>query len=329
MAKISLIGAGAWGLAIANTIAHNKNKISVYSNEEDVIKEVNKYHTTHRLPGVKLSSRITAKEDLISAVKNAAFIFIVTPSQVVRTVLTQIRDEGKISDKTIFITCSKGIDEENLALFSDLVHEIFPNNPHATISGPNFAIEVAKKLPSITTVACEDKKSGEKIIKLMQSEYFLPVLSKDVITAQVFGIVKNILAIGCGIIEGLKLGENAKAALLVRGVEEINNLVEKMGGSKEEFISPAGFGDLFLTCSSRDSRNNSLGFLIGKGGNPKKILSDKNTVYEGAMSVKSVMALAQKYNVKMPISNMVNNILYNKKMDEDLETTIQETILTI
>ncbi len=327
MAKISLIGAGAWGLAIANTIAHNKNKIAVYSNEEDVVKEVNKYHTTHRLHGVKLSSRIVAKESIVATVKNAQFIFIVTPSQVVKQVLLEIK-ESKISDKTIFITCSKGIDAGNLKLFSEVVEEVFPNNPHAAISGPNFAIEVAKKLPSITTIACKDEKVAQAIYKLMASEYFLPVISKDVINAQICGIVKNILAIGCGIIEGLKLGENAKAALLVRGVEEINNLVEKLGGNKEEFISPAGFGDLFLTCSSRDSRNNSLGFLIGKGGNPKKILSDKNTVYEGASSVKSVVELAKKHCLKMPICEMIFNILYEKKMNDDLAKIIQKTILT-
>ncbi len=326
MAKISLIGAGAWGLAIANTIAHNKNKISVYSNEEDVIKEVNKYHTTHRLPGVKLSSKIIAKEDIASTVKNAGFIFIVTPSQVVRKVLMQIK-ESKISDKTIFITCSKGIDEESLELFSEIVHDIFPNNPHATLSGPNFAIEVAKKLPSITTIACKDYKVAQKVSKLMASDYFLPVISSDVINAQICGIVKNILAIGCGIIDGLKLGENAKAALLVNGVEEMNSLVDKLGGNSQEFLSPAGFGDLFLTCSSRDSRNNNLGFLIGKGNNPKKILSDKNTVYEGAASVKSIIALSKKHSLKMPICEMIHNILYDKKIDEDLETIIQKTIL--
>jgi glycerol-3-phosphate dehydrogenase (NAD(P)+) len=326
MAKISLIGAGAWGLAIANTIAHNKNKISVYSNEEDVIKEVNKYHTTHRLPGVKLSNRIIAKEDIISATKSAKFIFIVTPSQAVKEVLLQIR-EGKISNETIFITCSKGIDENNLKLFSELVKEIFPHNPHATISGPNFAIEVAKKLPSVTTIACADQTVAKKISKLLQSEFFLPILSTDVINAQICGIVKNVLAIGCGIIEGLRLGENAKAALLVKGVEEMGNLVEKLGGKREEFLSPAGFGDLFLTCSSRDSRNNNLGFLIGKGTNPNKILSDKSTVYEGATSVKSIIALAKKHNINMPLSEMIYSILYEKKINEDLEQIIQNTIL--
>ena len=328
MAKISLIGAGAWGLAIANTIAHNKNKISVYSNEAEVIKEVNKYHTTHRLPGVKLSSKISAKEDIKSTIKSAQFIFIVTPSQVVQEVLLEIKNNN-ISEKTIIITCSKGIDDKNLALFSNLVKEILPDNPHATISGPNFAIEVAKKLPSITTVACDDEKTAQKIIKLMQSEYFLPIYSKDVVSAEICGIVKNILAIGCGIIEGLKLGENAKAALLVNGTKEMNILVESMGGNASEFLSPAGFGDLFLTCSSRDSRNNNLGFLIGKGGDPKKILSDKNTVYEGANSVKSIIALAEKQNIKMPISQMIYDILYNKKMEDDLEDVIQKTILNI
>lgn len=327
MSKICLIGAGAWGLAIANTVAHNRNRISVYSNEEEVIQEVNKYHTSHRLPGVKLSTRIKAKKDIPSTVKSAQFIFIVTPSQVVRDVLLQIKN-CKISEKTIFITCSKGIDEKSLKLFSDLVEEVFPKNPHATISGPNFAIEVAKKLPSITTIASCDTKAAEKVVKLMKSNYFLPIISNDPVGAQIYGIVKNILAIGCGIIDGLKLGENAKAALLVRGMEETNNLVEKLGGNKSEFLSPAGFGDTFLTCSSRDSRNNSLGFLIGKGGNPKKILAEKNTVFEGAVSVKPIVALSKKLKVQMPICEMIFNVLYTKKANEDLEKIIQTTILS-
>jgi len=327
MTKISLIGAGAWGLAIANTIAHNKNKVLVYSDNKDVVKEVNKYHTTHRLPGVKLSSKIIVKDKFPDIIKNAEFLFIATPSQVVKEVLFQVKNSGKISNKTIFITCSKGIEEENLSLFSDLVKEIFPYNPYAAISGPNFAIEVAKKLPTTTTIACKDEKIAKKIAKLMASEYFLPTISNDVVSTQIYGIVKNILAIGCGVIDGLKLGENAKAVLLVKGIEEVNNLVEKLGGKKEEFLSPAGFGDLFLTCSSRDSRNNNLGFLIGKGSDPKRILSDQDTVYEGAISVKSVVKLSKKHKIKMPISEMIYNILYNQKISEDLTQIIQNTII--
>ncbi len=232
MSKISLIGAGAWGLAIANVIASNDNKISVYSNEEDVTEEVNKYHTTHRLPAVKLSNNIYAEQDLASAVKGSDFIFIVTPSIVVKEILQEIQ-KNQISKECIIITCSKGIDEENLQLFSQLVEDLFPENHHAVLSGPNFAIEVAKKLPSVTTIACANYEIATKIKKLMHSDYFLPIISKDVISAQICGIVKNIFAIGCGVIDGLKLGENAKAALLVRGVEEMNNLIEKLGGNKK------------------------------------------------------------------------------------------------
>lgn len=327
MKKISLIGAGAWGLSIANTIAYNDNKVTVYSNGKEVARDINQHHITRRLPGIKLSNKIVAEESMVDVVKNSDFIFIVTPSRVVKEVLKQIK-ECAISSEAIFIICSKGIDEEDLSLFSEIVSKNFPKNPFAVISGPNFAIEVAKKLPTITTISSNSKEVAQKVEKLMKSDFFLPIVSTNVINTQIYAIVKNILAIGCGIIDGLKLGENAKAAFLFKGVQEINNLAEGIGGNKDGFISPAGFGDLFLTCSSRDSRNNNLGFLIGKGGDMANILNEGNIVYEGVQSVKTIIKLAIKNNIEMPMCKMIHDILYQNTTDEDLELLIRKTIIS-
>lgn len=276
--KITIIGKGSWGTALGNLLVNNKLQVSY---------------------------------DIDKISKDCGFIFIAVPSIAVKEIFKNLA-ERKISEKIILVICSKGIDEQNGKLFSEIIKEILPKNNFVILSGPNFASEVAAKLPTTTTIAGSNKLAAEKVIKILKNDYFLPIYCPDLATTQICGAVKNILAIGCGIIEALKLGENAKAALITKGITEINLLAKKFGGKAESFFSPAGFGDLFLTCSSKKSRNNSLGILIGSGTDPKKILSDNKKTYEGARAAKSIAQLATKHKITLPVCMAINDILYKK-----------------
>jgi len=323
--KIAVIGSGAWGCAIASVLANNNHKIALFTNDDAVTKEINNNNISPFLPTITLSKRITAYSDLITTVTNAKFIFIIIPSIVVLEVLQNAKDS--IAKDAILIICSKGIEDHSCKLFSQICEEVLPNNQYGILSGPNFAVEVAMKLPTVTTIAAKDKNVATQIIDLLENNYFKPTAIGDVITVQIIGTVKNILAIGCGIIDGLELGKNAQSALLVKGIDEIISLAEKLGGKAQTLISAAGFGDIFLTCSSTKSRNNSFGLLIGKGQKAQDILNNSNTTYEGVSSAKSVITLANKNNVKLPLCQAIYDILYKDTAISDVKEIIYKAIL--
>ena len=308
--KISVIGSGAWGCSIADLIAKNGFDVSLFVRNK----------LDH-----PISKNITIYSDFNQSVKKADFIFIVTPSSAVTTILEKLI--GKIDKKAIIVICSKGIENNGSKLFGQILTEKLTNN-YAILSGPNFASEVALKTPTITTIASNKKTIANTICNLLNNDYFLAIPSNDVITTSISGAVKNIIAIGCGIIDGLKLGDNAKAALVSKGAAEIGILSKKMGGKIENILSPAGFGDLFLTCSSTKSRNYSLGFMIGNGNNVQKILSDKNKTYEGAHAAKSVMTLTKKYKLNLILCTSIAKILANHLSKVEVKKIIQTSILT-
>jgi glycerol-3-phosphate dehydrogenase (NAD(P)+) len=324
-AKISVIGAGAWGSAIANLLADNGNLVNIFVKEKSAAQEINQNHKSFKLPGIKLLDNIFATDDFKVSVEDSDFIFIVVPSIAVEQIIKKLA-QNKISSSAVLVLCSKGIEEKSGKLFSQIIAENLENN-YAILSGPNFANEVALKLPTTTTIASSNKSAAQKITKLLQNNYFLPQISNDVITTQIAGAIKNILAIGCGIIEELKLGENAKAALLNQGINEITILAKKMGGKAHGLLTPAGFGDLFLTCSSKKSRNNSLGILIGQGKNPGEIMADQNKVYEGAKAAKSIVKLAKNHKINLPVCFAINKILYQNKA-QNIKEIIHQSIFS-
>lgn len=324
--KISIIGAGAWGCAIAQLIANNGNFVKMFTNEKNVTKLINQ-NQCPALPGIELSKQISADDNLELVIKDADFLFIVVPSKVFSSVIDNII-ENKISDKTILVLCSKGIDRGNLQLFSQTLEQKLPQNNYAVLSGPNFALQVAKGLPSIATVASGLPAVAKKVSDLLNNKCFLTSVSDDVKGTQLFGAVKNILAIGCGMVDGLGIGENAKAALVVYGSKEMSYLIDKIGGKSSNFISPAGLGDLFLTCSSNTSRNNKLGFLIGSGKKVNDILKDSSIVYEGFEASQSVIELARKHKINLPLCETINKILSSNLESDDIKNIIQNTILS-
>ncbi|MES2677897.1 MAG: NAD(P)H-dependent glycerol-3-phosphate dehydrogenase [Pseudomonadota bacterium] len=318
--KVTIIGSGAWGLAIAELLARNNQKVFVFSQYKTEAENINEQYSHLTFP-------ISSSNNLKLAIKDSDFIFIVVPSNAVLSVLKSLAQE-KISHKTRIIICSKGIESKGLQLFSDCVQKELPKNNYAILSGPNFASEVTKLLPTTTNIASEDKKTALEIVDLLKNDNFLPIISSDVVSTQIFGSIKNILAIGCGIIDGLKLGENAKAALVLKGILEASLLIKKLGGKAEKsFISPSGLGDLFLTCSSKKSRNNSLGCLIGSGKNIKEILSSGKT-FEGFHASKSMIQFAKKHQITLPLCEKINQILQGQFTTKEIKNIISNAILS-
>ncbi len=317
--KVAVIGSGAWGLAIAGLLARNGQVVMALSQYEVEAKEINKKYGQLAFP-------ILASTNFKLVVEDSDFVFVVVPSDAVLSVLKSLVKE-KISTKVKIIICSKGIDSKGLQLFSDCIKQELPNNNYAVLAGPNFAGEVAESLPTTTTIASPDKKSALEIVNLLKNDNFLPVISSDVVSTQIFGSIKNILAIGCGIIDGLKLGENAKAALIIEGILEASLLVKKLGGKPQEsFISPCGLGDLFLTCSSKKSRNNSLGFLIGSGKKIEEILSN-GTTFEGFKASESMIKFAKKHQIALPLCEKINQILHGNFNIREIKNIISNAIL--
>ncbi len=318
--KITILGSGVWGLAIAGLLAKNGQLVTTFSKRKVKAEKINQTYS-------KLVSHIVSSSKFKSAIKDSAFIFIAVPSNAVLSVLKNLARENINSDVVIII-CSKGIDSKGLQLFSDCAAQELPKNNFAIMSGPNFASEVSESLPTTTTIASGNKKIALKIVNLLKNDNFLPIISNDIVSAQIFGSIKNIFAIGCGIIDGLKLGENAKAALVLKGILEAELLIKKLGGnSKKSFISPCGLGDLFLTCSSKKSRNNSLGILIGKGVKVTEILSSGIT-YEGFNASSSIIKFAKKHHITLPLCEKINQILHQDFTSKELKSLISNAILS-
>ena len=327
MKKIIVIGAGAWGTALANLLAKNSNEVLLSANHAEVIDEINKKHTNQKfLPTVKLSSKLKAIADFSDQIKSADFVFIVTPSSSAPTIFEKI-SHLKLKKNCKFVICSKGVEQKSLALLSDAFERITNLKSYAVLSGPNFAIEVANEVPTITSIASQNKKLAAEVAAVLNNKNFQAQYFKDPRTAEICGIVKNIIAIGCGIVDGLDLGVNAKAALVMKGICEIQILCKKFKASKD-VINAAGFGDIFLTCSSTKSRNNTLGTLISKGKNYREIAKETGKTYEGASSALAVAALAKKFKLKLDLCEKINEILTHKHSSTQIRSIITKSILS-
>ncbi len=324
--KVAVVGSGAWGSAIANLVAKNNFSTVLIGLDETVATEINQKNTNHKyLPDVVLSPNLKASTDINSELKTADFIFIVVPSQNVKNLVEEIKQINLKKDCG-FIICTKGLESESLKFFHEIIKENFMDKTIAVLSGPTFAIEVAQDLPTVCTISSKDKKFGEEIIEILENEHFKAIYCDDLVASEICGIVKNIIAIACGICEGLELGQNAKAAIIVKGISEIEILCNKIAGSCN-LNTPAGFGDLFLTCSSTKSRNNSLGFKIGKGESFASIKQSSKTTYEGATSASSIDQLAKKLGLKLELCHEVNEILTKNHSIAEIKDKIVKAIM--
>ena len=315
-AKIGIIGAGAWGTALAVTVAGKSDDVLIWAFEQETIKNINNRHENPDfLPGIAIPNAVAATGD-ITKLADRDFILLVAPCQHVRSIIAPLRDY-----KGTMVICCKGIEVKTGKLMSNVIAEVMPKANVAVLAGPQFAKEVALKLPTATTLACENPERGTYLIENIAVPYFRPYYSEDVIGVQLCGALKNVIAIGAGMVEGANLGENAKAALITRGMAEIVRLGKKMGAKSDTFLGLSGLGDLMLTANSRSSRNYSTGYSLGQGQTIEEIMRDKKTVSEGVPTTKAALALAARHNIDMPISAAIDNIIDGKS---DLKTTLKE-----
>ena len=309
--RILVLGAGAWGTAIANLLAENHNKkIFLWAFEKKVSEDINKKKMNSEfLPKIQLNKNIIAISDYSNMTPN--YIFIVVPSQFVFSVVKKYTDSiTKESKKNIsVIICSKGFDSKKRLLLSDVLKPFFSLKKIAILSGPSFAKLVVQKKPTAVTVASRDLVLSKKVRELLKNKQFRVYINNDIIGVQINGAIKNILAIAAGITEGLGYGENARAAIICRGINEIEKVSIAFGGKKQTTLSLSGIGDIFLTCSSVSSRNYKFGYLIGKGKNKNDILKSNNTVTEGVENCKSLYLIKKKYNLDTPILDSIYKIL--------------------
>lgn len=321
--RITLLGGGSWGTALAKLLSENGHMVTVWLRDEEQCREL----TTERenkkyLPGVIIPDNIVFTSQINESLKDAEYILIVTPTQKIRSVLKQINSEYK--KNKIIINASKGIEMGTMCLVSDIVREETEDCIFADLTGPSIAKEVVAKMPTAITVACEDKKVASEIQDMFMSSYFRVYTNDDVVGAELGGALKNIIALGAGISDGIGYGDNAKAALMNRGIVEIARLGIAMGADVETFFGLSGIGDLMVTCMSKFSRNWNAGYLIGQGYSKEEAAKKVGMVVEGISTTYAAYELSKKLNVEMPIVNAMYDLLQN---NADVKETVNKLML--
>lgn len=302
--RLGVVGGGAWGTALAQAAATGGRDTLLWAIEDDVVSAINRLHENPvYLKGCKLDPAIRATGSFSDLQQCDAWL-VVTPAQHMRAVLKRMP-----CPNMPLVLCSKGIEEGSGKLLTDVAAEVCPSSPVAVLSGPSFAHEVAGGLPTAVTLACDDQALGARLRDRISGPAFRIYLSDDVVGAEIGGAVKNVLAIACGIAEGRKLGQNARAALIARGFAEMTRFGLALGARRETLAGLSGLGDLVLTCSSTSSRNFSLGKGIGEGQEVDALMADRKTVAEGAFTAPVLAKLARERDVDMPIVFAVDALI--------------------
>ncbi|ABC63925.1 NAD(P)H-dependent glycerol-3-phosphate dehydrogenase [Erythrobacter litoralis] len=303
-AEIAVLGGGAWGTALAQMLASDGQDVLLWARESEVVAEVNADHLNSiYLPGARLAENIKATGE-VSDLSAIPTLLVVTPAQHMGAVLKTLPENPRD-----LVLCSKGIEQDTGRLMNDVAAEACPDSEIAILSGPTFAHEVAAGLPTAVTLACSSREQWERLKPLIARPAFRPYYSDDVSGAEIGGAVKNVLAIACGVVDGLGLGQNARAALIARGYAEMLRFGEALGAQAETLAGLCGLGDLVLTCSSTSSRNFSLGKALGEGRTAADLMADRTTVAEGAYTAPVLAELAEAKGVDMPIVQAVNRII--------------------
>lgn len=310
MEKIAIIGAGSWGIALAQLLAHNKHDVTVWSIIEDEIKMLKEKHEhIDKLPGVKLDDSIKYTTDLKEAIEGKKVLVLAVPSPFTRSTASKMKEFVKKDQ--IIVNVAKGIEEATLMTLSQVIEDEIKNATVCVLSGPSHAEEVGRGLPTTVVVGAKKKEDAQFLQNIFMSEVFRVYISPDILGIELGAALKNVVALAAGIADGLGFGDNTKAALITRGITEIARLGMAMGGKFETFCGLTGIGDLIVTCASMHSRNRRAGILIGQGKTYEEAMDEVKMVVEGVYSAKAALKLAQKYDVKLPIIEEVNKVLFD------------------
>lgn len=313
--KIGVIGGGSWGTALAKLLADKGYDVHLWCYDDGLPDIINTQHeNTMYLPGFTLVDNLVATDDLKSVVKDKDLILSVSPSHVVRHVLSEVADD--IPDCIPIVSATKGIENESLMLVSDILQDVLPSRLHpylAYLSGPSFAKEVAGHKPTAVTIASYNPAVAREVQEVFSADYFRCYSTHDVVGVEIGGAVKNVIAIASGAISAMDLGHNATAGMITRGLNEVTRLGVKLGANPLTLSGLAGMGDLVLTCTGGLSRNRTVGFKLGSGMSLQEVLDDMNMVAEGIKTSRSVYNLSKKLGVEMPITEQVYKVIYENK----------------
>ncbi len=323
MAKVSVLGAGSWGTALATVLEHNGHEVTIWSVMEDEIAMLKeKREHVMKLPGVKLAEDIKLTTNLKEAVEGRDLLVLAVPSVFVRSTAKMM--QPFVASQQLIVNVAKGIEEKTLMTLTDIVAEEISQARVAVLSGPSHAEEVGRGLPTTCVAGAGTREAAEFIQNIFMNDVFRVYTSPDMLGIELGGALKNVIALAAGMADGLGYGDNTKAALITRGIAEIGRLALAMGAKYETISGLTGIGDLIVTCASRHSRNRKAGMLIGEGKTMKEATEEVNMVVEGIYSAKAAMGLSEKYQVPMPIIEQVNLVLfYNKPCKE----AVQELML--
>ncbi len=310
--KIAVIGAGSWGTTLANLFAKKSEDVMLWAYEPEVAEGINRFQRNELfLPEIKPSPRVVATSELETVVQGAQVVLTVCPSHVMRSLVGRVAKH--LSKEVIIVNASKGLETRTLLRMSEVIREVIPTSLGdrlATLSGPSFSFEVAKERPTVITAASNNEATAEFVQQLFSTSYFRVYKHDDLIGVELGGALKNVIAIATGMIEGVGLGVNTRAALITRGLVEIIRLGTALGAKAATFSGISGLGDLMLTCTGDLSRNRAVGLRIGKGETLKEISGASRTVAEGIRTTESAYQLALRHSIEMPITENVYRILF-------------------
>ena len=323
--NITILGDGAWGTTLAILLSENGHNVSVWSAFPEHLKEIDKKRENKKyLAGIKISKNIIFEKDLNKVIEKSDWIIFAIPSKFFREVAQKVKQTNISLRGKVFVNVAKGLEQKTLKRMTEVLKDELGNVQVAVLSGPTIAIEVAKKMPAIVVAASKDKKIAKKMQEMFSNNYFRVYTSNDVVGVEISGPLKNIIAVVAGISDGLGFGANTKAAILTRGIVEIQRLGQKLGAKRKTFSGIAGLGDLSTTCISPESRNRTFGERIARGESLDKILKTTDGVIEGVTTSEAVYQLSKKYKVDMPLVERVYQMIYeNKKPKEAVKELMQ------
>lgn len=319
--KIGVLGAGSWGTALAVLLHENGHEVTLWSIDKREVAMIDeKREQVEKLPGVRIPDRIAVTNDVESSVEGKDILVMAVPSIFIRSTSKMIAPYVK--EGQLIVNVAKGIEEETLMNMTDIIEDEIKQARVGVLSGPSHAEEVGRRIPTTVVAGAHDKKTAEEIQEAFMSPVFRVYTSPDMVGIELGAALKNVIALAAGIVDGLGLGDNTKAALITRGIAEITRLGLAMGGRFETFIGLSGIGDLIVTCTSTHSRNHNAGYLIGQGKSYQEAMDEVKMVVEGVYSAKAALALARKYNVEVPITEQVNQVLFEGRSAKDAVTSL-------